>query len=104
MTAGRGPPVPKGAKAPTGPGFQATVWDLAEFFVMRKYRRRGVGSLAARQLFETHRGKWEIRQRLANTPATAFWRRVVGEFSGGKFEETFLDDDRWHGPMQSFES
>jgi len=81
-----------------------STWDLAEFFVMRKYRRQGIGSLIARRLLDIHRGKWEIRQRHDNTAATAFWRHVVDEFTDGKFEELTLNDDRWKGPVQFFVS
>src|SRR5689334_10955686 len=45
------------------------VWDMAEFFVLRKYRRQGVGALVARHLFELHRGPWEVRQLDANKAA-----------------------------------
>jgi predicted acetyltransferase len=77
-----------------------SVWDLAEFFVLRKYRRHGIGSLVATRLFEQHRGKWEIRQRHDNGAATAFWRHVVTEFTSGNFEEIVFDDDTWKGPVQ----
>jgi predicted acetyltransferase len=80
------------------------IWDLAEFFVMRKYRRQGIGSLVATRLFETHRGKWEIRQRHDNGVASAFWRSLLTEFTGGKYEEVLYDDDTWHGPVQFFVS
>jgi predicted acetyltransferase len=82
----------------------ASTWDLAEFFVMRRYRRHGIGSLVAMRLFEMHRGNWEIRQRNENGIATAFWRHVVDEFTGGKFEEAHYDDDAWQGPVQFFVS
>ena len=81
-----------------------STWDLAEFFVMRKYRRQGIGFLVATRLLEMHRGKWEIRQREENTIATVFWRYVVGEFTGGKFEEITYDDDTWQGSVQFFVS
>ena len=81
----------------------AAVWDMAQFFVMRKYRRQGVGARAARLLFEAHPGPWEVRQISANTAANAFWRRVVGDYAGpaGWFE-TVLDGDR--GTVQRFAS
>jgi predicted acetyltransferase len=82
----------------------ATVFDVAEFFVMRKYRRRGVGEGAARALFDSFRGRWEVRQRAENAAATAFWRRVIGRYTGGRFEELQWDDARWRGPVQRFES
>ena len=51
--------------------------DIAEFFVMRKYRRRGLGTLAAHRLFERYPGKWRIRQMVTNRGATEFWRRAI---------------------------
>jgi len=51
--------------------------DMAEFFVMRKYRRHGVGIRAARDLFARFPGDWQVRQVATNTPATTFWRRAI---------------------------
>ncbi len=34
--------------------------SIAEFFVMRKYRRRGVGRVAARRVFDMFPGRWEV--------------------------------------------
>jgi predicted acetyltransferase len=77
-------------------------WDVAEFFVMRKYRRLGVGTTVATRVFDSFRGPWEVRELEANKPAIAFWRRVIATYTNGAFQETLLDDDRWHGPVQSF--
>jgi predicted acetyltransferase len=78
--------------------------DVAEFFVLRRYRRRGVGERVAISLFERFGGRWEVRQKPENTAATAFWRRVIGRYTGGRFEELTWDDDRWRGPVQRFEA
>jgi predicted acetyltransferase len=51
--------------------------DVAEFFVMRKYRRRGVGAEAAALLFDRFPGGWTVRQQLWNPAATAFWRNAI---------------------------
>lgn len=51
--------------------------DIAEFFVMRKYRRRGVGAEAAARLFAWFPGDWTVRQQLTNPAATAFWRKAI---------------------------
>jgi predicted acetyltransferase len=52
-------------------------FDMAEFFVMRKYRRQGVGRRAASELFLRFPGPWQVRQQQANSPATSFWRSVI---------------------------
>ena len=51
--------------------------DMAEFFVMRKYRRTGSGRRAAEEIFSLFPGEWTVRQQRSNTVATAFWRAVI---------------------------
>ena len=51
--------------------------DIAEFFVMRKYRGRGAGAQAAASLFDQFPGRWTVRQQLVNPAATAFWRKAI---------------------------
>ena len=79
-------------------------WDMAEFFVLRKHRRAGVGREAARVLFAGHPGTWEVRQRSENVEATSFWRQVIGAYTGGRYTEVMVDDERWRGPVQRFTS
>lgn len=79
------------------------VRDVAEFFVLRRFRRSGVGETAARSLFDRYPGRWEVRQKRENVGAIAFWRRVIDRYTGGRFEEEALDDDRWRGPVQRFD-
>ena len=81
-----------------------TVCDVAEFFVMRRYRRHGVGERVAGWLFDRFRGPWEVREKAENHAATAFWRRAIGRYTGGRFEEVVLDDQWWRGPVQRFDS
>jgi predicted acetyltransferase len=80
------------------------VRDMAEFFVMRRYRRRGVGARAAGLLFDRFRGPWEVRQRPENHDATAFWRRAVAHYTAGRFDDSMWNDERWRGPVQRFDS
>jgi predicted acetyltransferase len=80
------------------------ITDLAEFFVMKKYRRQGVGRAAAFQVFDRFPGIWQVEQIDTNTPAQAFWRKVITEYSGGAYEETFVDHVGWFGPRQTFVS
>jgi predicted acetyltransferase len=56
---------------------EAEVLHMAEFFVLRKHRRAGVGLAAARHLLEARIGPWSITQLASNPEATAFWRRAI---------------------------
>lgn len=78
------------------------VCDVAEFFISRKHRGRGVGGSVARALFGRFGGRWEVRQTERNSGALAFWRKVIGRYTAGRFEESFHDDARWRGPVQTF--
>jgi predicted acetyltransferase len=75
------------------------VFDLAEFFVVRGVRRRGVGRTAAHELFRSVPGIWEVRVNEVNVPAQHFWRRVVDLYTDGQFHfDTWVREDgsRWN--------
>jgi predicted acetyltransferase len=77
---------------------------MGQFFVMKKYRRLGVGRSGARFIFDQHRGKWEVGQITLNEPARAFWLRVISEYTSGRFTEQELHDKRWDGFLQCFDN
>lgn len=77
---------------------------MAQFFVVRKYRRRGIGGEAAKRVFDIMRGRWEVGQMRKNLPAQAFWRRVIDEYTGGRFVEHDLADESWDGLLQCFDN
>lgn len=54
--------------------------QMAEFFVTRFYRRRGIGVGVARRLIARFPGRWRITQREGNAAAIAFWHRVLDGF------------------------
>ena len=64
------------------------VLDLAEFFVIRQYRRGGVGQQAAFLLWHRLPGTWIVRVLEANRGARAFWKDSVGTFTHGTFTES----------------
>jgi predicted acetyltransferase len=75
---------------------------IAEFFVMRKYRKRGVGRHAALAVLSLFPGKWEVAEMTANTAGRDFWRKVIGSLTGGEYLEELVDNDVWEGPVQMF--
>lgn len=46
-------------------------WDVHEFFVLRKFRRCGVGRRMAALLWNEHPGEWLVRVFEANAPAVS---------------------------------
>ena len=59
--------------------------NIAEFFIMQKYRRQGVGKFASMKVFDMHKGGWEVSQWSKNVPAQKFWRAVIDEYTNGQF-------------------
>jgi len=82
----------------------AGVVDMAEFFVMRKYRRQGIGRAAATAAFDRFKGPWEVRQRGQHADATAFWRRVISQYTNASYQEDLWSDATGSGPVQRFQS
>lgn len=63
-------------------------YSMAEFFILKKYRKRGIGKQAAFQVFEWFRGKWSIAWLEKNLPAQNFWTTIISEYKAGEFSET----------------
>jgi predicted acetyltransferase len=78
--------------------------SVSEFFIMRKYRRQGVGKHVAIEVFRRLPAKWEVRVTEQNSPAQVFWRRVIAEYTQDKFQEEWLDNDEWHGAVFYFDN
>ena len=76
--------------------------QVAEFFVMKGYRRQGVGTQAAINLFDRFPGRWEIAQEANNHSGQSFWRKLIGDFCGGGYDENLLKNEHWYGPVQVF--
>lgn len=79
---------------------EPTDCNMAEFFVLRKYRRQGVGRLAAEAIFSQMPGRWEVAVARKNTDALAFWRRTIEGAAGitGTYEID-VNNDKWNGQI-----
>lgn len=78
--------------------------SITEFFVLRKYRKQGVGKQVAFEVFNRLPARWEVRVMQANVPAQVFWRKVMIEYTKGEFQEIGLDNEVWTGPVFSFDN
>ncbi len=67
--------------------------EIAEFFVLNKYRKHGAGTFMANEMFNRYKGEWEIRTLLKNKRVQEFWRKVVKSASNGNYEERFIRDN-----------
>lgn len=64
--------------------------DVAEFFVLRRHRRDGVGGAAARLLWDHMPGPWVVRVSEGNVGALPFWERTIRAYTDGRFSQSTL--------------
>jgi len=77
--------------------------NMAEFFVVRKHRRGGVGTAAAHAIFGAYPGRWEAAVARRNTGALPFWRKAVATHPKvSAIEEVDVANERWDGPVLRF--
>jgi len=77
---------------------------MEQFFVLKRYRRCGVGRALAGHVFAAHPGPWEVGQIPGNAAARAFWRRVIAELSPTGFTEQEVTEGWWRGTVQRFDT
>jgi predicted acetyltransferase len=83
---------------------EAGMWDVAEFFVVRAWRRHGIGTAIAHDVWKRFPGPWEVRVMQANQAALPFWERAISAFTGTTVAPTRLEKEGklWH--LFSFDS
>ena len=60
--------------------------SIAEFMVLPPYRRNKIGKRAAVQIFNTHKGMWEVKPSFGSERAYKFWENTIGNFAKGKYK------------------
>jgi predicted acetyltransferase len=77
---------------------------VAEFFVLRKYRRAHVGARAAHLVFHRYPGQWEVPVADYNRAALLFWRETLHSLGVGEIAEFTGDGRRWSGTVLRFDA
>jgi predicted acetyltransferase len=63
-----------------------TDFQMAEFFILYKYRRLGIGKLVFFKVLAMHKGRWQLKRHPANVASVHFWDKVIDEYTKGRFE------------------
>jgi len=76
---------------------------VAEFFIVRKHRRTGLGTAAAAAIFELWPGQWLAEVRRRNLGAAGFWQRAITTHRWAA-DPVVVDrrDEQWDGPEWQF--
>ena len=72
----------------------APCWFMAEYFVLRPYRRKTVGKAMLHAILARHPGRWHIATQTWNRSADAFWARILPT-EGRQDLSARFDDADW---------
>ena len=71
---------------------------------MKKYRRHGVGRIAAIKVWEQFKGPWQVRVLLSNPTAQSFWAKTIKVFTGKMLVKTKVEVKKKDWMVYTFES
>jgi predicted acetyltransferase len=83
---------------------ESSIWDMVEFFVVRGYRRQGIGTAIAHEIWKRFPGPWEVRVMQLNHSALQFWQRSIAAFTGKAIQPIHIEKDGKSWQLFSFES
>lgn len=68
--------------------------SIAEFFILRKYRKFRIGKKVAQMVFEKFPGNWYVDVIQSNEPACLFWEKVIGDYAEGKYRRSIDEEHK----------
>lgn len=57
------------------------IWDISEFFIMQKYKRKGIGQQVAKKIWRMLDGPWQVRVLTGNSIACLFWDKTIRQYA-----------------------
>lgn len=82
----------------------AMIWDMTEFFIVRRYRRYGIGTHAAHEVWRQFPGLWEIRVMERNHSGHTFWERAIASFLRKTIHSALIEKGSKRWQVFAFES
>lgn len=64
-------------------------FNMAQFFILRRFKGKGIGRAAAYHCFDRFPGVWEVMVMPKNEGAYHFWKKVVTSYTNHHFQEYF---------------
>ena len=86
-----------------------TDYTISEFFIMYKYRQKGVGKYSVKYILDKYKGKWQLKYHPKNEVSKIFWIKTIEEYTNGKYKiiedsKEAIYEDGTIGHIMIFES
>jgi ribosomal-protein-alanine N-acetyltransferase len=62
-------------------------FNIAQFFILRKFKGKGLGRHIASHCFDKFFGKWEVFVMPNNEGAYRFWRKIINDYTHHHYKE-----------------
>lgn len=62
-------------------------FNMAQFYIARKFKGKGLGKFVAYHCFETYKGLWEVMVMPNNKGAYEFWKKIITAYSNNTATE-----------------
>ena len=62
-------------------------FNMAQFFILRKFKNKSIGRYVAEQCFKNFPGIWEVMVMPGNEGAYRFWRSIIKCFTNNCYRE-----------------
>ena len=69
-------------------------YDFSEMFILNAYKKKGIGEVVVKQIFDMYKGNWEIRPVPRSEGAKRFWLKVVRNYTNDNFVENYPKPNR----------
>jgi len=66
-------------------------FNMAQFFILRKFKDKGIGRYVAQECFKKFPGSWEVMVIPGNEGAYRFWRATIKNYTNDNFTEYTRD-------------
>jgi predicted acetyltransferase len=60
-------------------------FNMAQFFILRKFKNKGLGTWVATYCFDHFKGVWEVMVMPKNEGAYQFWQKTIANYTHGNF-------------------
>ncbi|MDQ0359345.1 GNAT family N-acetyltransferase [Breznakia pachnodae] len=67
--------------------------NVSEFFILKLYRKQGLGEITFQTLLDMHKGVWTIKPAAFSKEANAFWKTIINKHIGSKITIEFINNN-----------
>ena len=73
-------------------GSDSTIdFNMAQFYILKKFKSKGIGQHVVCQCFDKFQGDWEVMVMPGNEGAYRFWRTIIKNYTHNNFTEYTRD-------------